>query len=63
MELDENDIESLKHNYKIAHYHGDWSTVWSNECKEAFRDGFKQALDILEIKVDGINADHKEEEE
>lgn len=46
----------LIESYNRAPVDGSPSTFWVDEGKEAYQDGFITALDLLGIKVEGLNA-------
>lgn len=48
--------EKLKEAYNLASVDGSQITFWTDEGKEAYQDGFITALDLLGIKVEGLNA-------
>ncbi|MNW53472.1 hypothetical protein D3C74_310340 [compost metagenome] len=49
-------IERLKEAYNRTPVDGSQSATWTDEGKEAYQDGFNTALDLLGIKVEGLNA-------
>lgn len=52
-----NDLkEKLTNTYFDAPVEGSKSRKWVDEGKEAYQDGFITALDLLGIKVEGLNA-------
>lgn len=49
-------IERLKEAYNRAPVDGSKRITWCDEGKEAYQDGFITALDLLGIKIEGLNA-------
>lgn len=48
--------KKLTDTYFDAPVDGSKSKHWTDEGKEAYQDGFITALDLLGIKVEGLNA-------
>lgn len=54
--MDEKLQTELIETYFDAPVEGSKSRKWVDEGKEAYQDGFITALDLLGIKVEGLNA-------
>lgn len=56
LEFEEKLIDRLKEAYNRAPVDGSKRITWCDEGKEAYQDGFITALDLLGIKIEGLNA-------